>query len=184
MAARPTAGGPRSVAAAGWGEASRRAVCLNRTEEAVAKHLFAFAAWRWGGLEFRSPFLKFSPNLQNSEPPSSESKGGCLISDIPRIHISNRAQTSIFQNPACTMQAGLWHTISVLPLKGEITDFPRSGRARRPAEPQGGFDETAAPRRVWGGTSRCVILWLIPDLLQLADELFLRRSDAVGSRGQ
>jgi len=78
----------------------------------------------------------------------------------------------------------MWHTISVLPSKGEITDYPRSGRARRPAEPQGGFDETAANRRVWGGTSRCVILWLIPDLLQLADELFLRRSDAVGSRGQ
>ena len=33
----------------------------------------AFATWRWGDLEFRS-FFKFSPNLQNSEPPSSESK--------------------------------------------------------------------------------------------------------------
>ena len=35
-----------SRAVAWWGEASRRAVCLNKTEEAVAKHLFAFAAWR------------------------------------------------------------------------------------------------------------------------------------------
>jgi len=106
------------------------------------------------------------------------------IGDFPRIHIPNRAQNFNFPKSPLALGGGMWHTVFVLPLKGEITDFPRSGRARRPAEPQGGFDETVANRRVWGGTSRCVILWLIPDLLQLADELFLRRSDAVGSRGQ
>ena len=36
MVARPTAGEAALVAAVRWGEASRRAVCLNRTEEAVA----------------------------------------------------------------------------------------------------------------------------------------------------
>lgn len=53
FAARPSAPGnpiasrrANPVAAARWGEASRRAVCLNKTEEAVAKHLFAFATWR------------------------------------------------------------------------------------------------------------------------------------------
>ena len=101
-----------------------------------------------------------------------------------RASTSQTARKLQFSKIQLALGGGMWHTIFVLPLKGEITDFPRSGRARRPAEPQGGFDETAANRRVCGGTSRCVILWLIPDLLQLADELFLRRSDAVGSRGQ
>ena len=50
-----------------------------------------------GRLGVLESFLKFSPNLQNSEPPSSESKGGvCLISDVPRIHIPNRARNFNF----------------------------------------------------------------------------------------
>ena len=62
-----------------------------------------------GRLGVFESFLKFSPNLQNSEPPSSESKEGsdCLISDIPRIHIPNRARN--FNFPKSRLRgAGEW----------------------------------------------------------------------------
>ena len=67
------------------------------TRDACLQDTYCFRYLEIGRLGVSESFWKFSPNLQNSEPPSSESKGGdCLISDIPRIYISNRVQNFNF----------------------------------------------------------------------------------------
>jgi len=51
--------------------------------------------------------------------------------DATRIeHMHTHSKPCVkLQFPKITLAlgGGMWHTISVLPLKGEITDYPRSG---------------------------------------------------------
>ena len=87
-----------------------------------------------GRLGVSESSLKFSPNLKNSEPPSSESNGGNSLDRWHPVHshLKPRAKLQLPKIPLA-LGGGMGYTIFVLPLKGEITDYPRSGRVTRPA---------------------------------------------------